>query len=112
MATLKANLLHAQAQNQPQPQPQPVAPAPTAMPDFAAALEKMTGSLNDRLEQLGKKMGVSAAVGGSEAVDFGGLFKDTGKALESNMDNIEVKQKVGGGIAGNLARLKKLKGGS
>ena len=109
MATLKANLLHAQSH----PQPQAVAPTPAqpAMPDFASALEKLTGSLTDRLEMLGKKMGVSAAVSGDAPVDFGGLFKDTGKSLESNMDNIEVKQKAAGGIAGNLARLKKLKGG-
>ena len=39
------------------------------------------------------------------------LFKDTGKEIESNIENIEVKQKAGGGIAANLARLKKLKGG-
>lgn len=107
MATLKANLLHAQAQAR----PEPVAAPQPAMPDFASALEKLTGSLNDRLESLGKKMGVSAAVSGDAPVDFAGMFKDTGKDLESNMDNIEVKQKAGGGIAGNLARLKKLKGG-
>lgn len=102
MATLKANLMHAQAA------PTPAAPA---APDFSAAIEKLTGSLNDRLEKLGQKMGVSAAVGGDQPVDFGNLFKDEGKKLESNMDNIEVKQKAGGGIAANLARLKKLKGG-
>ncbi|MFY9343129.1 MAG: hypothetical protein WAT39_11600, partial [Planctomycetota bacterium] len=102
MATLKANLMQQQAR--------PAAAAAT--PDFAAAIEKLTGSLNDRLETIGKKMGVSAAVDGDAPVDFGGLFKDTGKSLESNMENIEVKQKAGGGIAANLARLKKLKGGS
>lgn len=102
MTTLKANMLAQQ-------QAQPVA-APAA-PDFSAAIDKLAGSLNDRLEKLGKKMGVSAAVEGDAPVDFGGLFKDTGKTLESNIDNIEVKQKAGGGIAANLARLKKLKGG-
>jgi len=56
-------------------------------------------------------MGVSGAVESDSPIDFGGMFKDTGKTLESNMDNIEVKQKAGGGIAANLARLKKLKGG-
>jgi hypothetical protein len=56
-------------------------------------------------------MGVSSAVESDAPVDFGGLFKDSDKALESNIDNIEVKQKAGAGIAGNLARLKKLKGG-
>ncbi|MBL9076125.1 MAG: hypothetical protein JNL08_01395 [Planctomycetes bacterium] len=79
--------------------------------DFSAAIEKLTGTLNDRLEKLGKKMGVSAAVESDAPVDFGGLFRDADKQIESNMANIEVKQKSGGGIAGNLARLKKLKGG-
>lgn len=89
-------------------QPAPAAAAP--VPDFTAALEKLTGSLNDRLEKLGRKMGVSAAVEAGD-VKFDGMFKDDGKQLESNMDNIQVKQKAGGGIAANLARLKKLKGG-
>jgi septal ring factor EnvC (AmiA/AmiB activator) len=104
MATLKANLMTQQAHER--------APAQSGGgAEFSAAIEKLTGSLNDRLEKLGKKMGVSAAVDSDAPMDFGGLFKDTGKALESNMDNIEVKQKAGGGIAANLARLKKLKGG-
>ncbi len=81
-----------------------------ATPDVTAALTKLAGSLNDRLEQLGRKMGISSAVEG-ESVNFDGLFKDTGKELESNMENIQVKKKAGGGIAANLERLKKLKGG-
>ncbi len=102
MANMKASMMHQQA-----------APQAAAAPgvDLSAALEKLTGSLTDRLEKLGKKMGVSAAVESDGPVDFGGLFKDTGKELESNMQNIEIKQKAGGGIAANLARLKKLKGG-
>ena len=62
-------------------------------------------------ESFGKKMGISAAVGGDGPTDFSGLFKDTGQELESNMDNVKIKQKAGGGIAANLAKLKKLKGG-
>lgn len=109
MANLKASLMTQQAQAQSQAQ-QSNAPATPGV-DVGAAIEKLAGSLNDRLEKLGKKMGVSAAVESDAPVDFGGLFKDSGKTLESNMDNIEVKQKAGGGIAANLARLKKLKGG-
>ena len=101
MANMKANLMQQQQGS--------AKAAPSG--DFTAAFEKLAGSLNDRLESIGKKMGVSSAVGGDAPVDFGNLFKDTGKDLESNMENIEVKQKAGGGIAGNLARLKKLKGG-
>lgn len=104
MANMKAAL---QAQ---QAQPQAVQPA-TAGVDVSAAIEKLAGSLNDRLEKLGKKMGVSAAVGGDQPLDLGGLFKDDGPAVESNLNNIESKQKAAGGIAANLARLKKLKGG-
>jgi hypothetical protein len=103
MATLKANMQHQQVAA-------PLAAAAPA-PDFTAAIEKLTGSLTDRLEKLGKKMGVSAAVDSDAPVDFSGMFKDTGKELESNMENVELKQKAGGGIAANLARLKKLKGG-
>jgi hypothetical protein len=104
MANMKAAL---QAQ---QAQPQAVQPA-TAGVDVSAAIEKLAGSLNDRLEKLGKKMGVSAAVGGDQPLDLGGLFKDDGPAVESNLNNIESKQTAAGGIAANLARLKKLKGG-
>lgn len=99
LANLKANLHQREA------------PAAVAAPDFSAAIEKLAGSLNDRLESLGRKMGVSAAVGGDAPLDFGGLFRDADRTLESNMQNIQVKQQAGGGIAANLARLKKLKGG-
>lgn len=80
--------------------------------DLSAVLAKIEGSINDRLEKIGKKMGVSAAVDSDAPVDFSGLFKEADKKLESNMENIEVKKTEGGGIAANLARLKKLKGGS
>lgn len=85
-------------------------PAAAGGPDLTAALEKLSGTLNDRLETLGRKMGISGAVEG-DAVKFDGLFRDDDKPLESNLDNVQVKQKAGGGIAANLARLKKLKGG-
>ncbi len=85
---------------------------PPAAQDFTAALDKLAGTLTDRLDSIGKKVGISAAVGGDAPVDFGGLFKDDGdESVESNMENIQVKQQSGGGIAANLAKLKKLKGG-
>ena len=106
LANLKATMAAQQAQPAPQQAPQ------TAAPDFSAALEKLTGSLNDRLENIGRKMGVSSAVESDKPLDFGGMFGDDQQVeLESNMDNIKVKQKSAGGIAANLAKLKKLKGG-
>jgi hypothetical protein len=79
-------------------------------PDLSAALEKLAGSLNERLETIGKKMGVSAAVEGGD-VKLDGLFKHDDKKFESNIENVQIKQRAGGGIAANLERLKKLKGG-
>lgn len=109
MATMKANLMTQQGGKG---GAAAAAAAAGGGGDFTAALEKLAGSLNDKFEKLGKKMGISAAVDDSTPMDFGALFKDVGgKPIESNMDNIEVKQKAGGGIAANLARLKKLKGG-
>ena len=112
LANMKAAM--AAQQSQPAAPVAPVAPvAPQApAPDFSAALEKLTGSLNDRLENLGRKMGVSSAVESDSPMDFGGMFDDDQKVeLESNMDNIKVKTTTAGGIAANLAKLKKLKGG-
>lgn len=86
--------------------------SPQGGADLTAAFDKLAGALNDRLDSFGKKMGISAAVGGDAPVDLGSVFESGGDAdLESNMDNIKVKQKAAGGIAANLAKLKKLKGG-
>jgi hypothetical protein len=90
--------------------PAPIAATAPGL-DVSAAIEKLASSLNDRFEKLGRKMGISSAVGNDQPVDLGGLFKDSGPGLESNINNVESKQKAAGGIAANLARLKKLKGG-
>ncbi|GAB4150081.1 MAG: hypothetical protein Fur0037_18500 [Planctomycetota bacterium] len=79
--------------------------------DLESVMQKLSGAINERLEIFGRKMGISSAVEGDE-VRFDGLFKDDGATLESNIDNVQVKQKAGGGIGANLAKLKKLKGGN
>lgn len=79
-------------------------------PDVTAALDKMAATLNERLEKMGKKMGISSAVEADE-VNLDSLFNEDIETMESNMDSVEVKQKTGSGIAANLERLKKLKGG-
>lgn len=79
--------------------------------DLSAALDKLASTLNERLDKFGRKMGISGAVEADE-VKLDALFaKDDDVQLESNMDSVNVKKKTGGGIASNLERLKKLKGG-
>jgi hypothetical protein len=85
--------------------------AGTGDASLASALDKLTSSLNERLESFGRKIGVSSAVD-TGPVDIGSLFsKHDDKPLESNLDSLQLKQKSAGGIADNLAKLKKLKGG-
>ena len=108
-STAEASIAAASVQAAPAAAAAAAAPAPAV--DVSAAIEKLASSLNDRFEKLGKKMGISSAVGGDQPVDLGGLFKSADDGLESNMNTVETKQKSGGGIAANLARLKKLKGG-
>ena len=55
-------------------------------------------------------MGISSAVEAGD-VKLDGLFNtDLAEGLESNMDDVQVKKRTGSGIAGNLEKLKKLKG--
>jgi len=84
------------------------APAGT---DLTSAIDKLSNTLNERLEKFGRKMGVSGAVE-TDPVNLEALFKNHDDIqLESNIDSIDVKQKKAGGIAANLEKLKKLKGG-
>jgi hypothetical protein len=77
---------------------------------LAALLDKLTGTLNERLDKFGRKMGISSAVEAGD-VKLDGLFNtDVAEGLESNMDDVQVTRKTGSGIGGNLEKLKKLKG--
>jgi hypothetical protein len=78
--------------------------------ELSNAISQLSSTLNERLEKFGRKMGISGAVEAGP-VSYEGLFKGEGEKLESNMDSIEVHKKKAGGIAANLEKLKKLKGG-
>lgn len=77
---------------------------------LAELLDKLSGTLNERLDKFGRKMGISSAVEAGD-VKLDGLFNtDIAEGLESNMDDVQVKKQTGSGIASNLEKLKKLKG--
>lgn len=96
VAELKANMQQPAAQ--------------TTAPDLGAVLGELTGALNERLDKMSRKMGISTAVE-AEEVKLDGLFRDEGdESLESNIDAVDVKQKTQGGIGSAVERLKKLKG--
>lgn len=90
----------------------PATPAAAGADAVAGALAQFSSAMSQKLESLGKKMGVSAAEEAG-APDLAGLFKHGDEVkLESNMANVSVKAKSGAGISANLERLKKLKGGN
>ena len=77
--------------------------------DTAALIEKVVGSLDKKIEKLGKKVGITDAVE-AEQVQLDAIFaKDDSGDFESNMENVKVKESKGAGIAANLERLRKLK---
>lgn len=101
VATLKANMLHGGGEHG----------GGGGEPGVTAAIDKLAGTLNDRLEKFGRKMGISSAIE-ADNINFDALFSKevTDKKFESNIDSVQVKKKTEGGIAANLERLKKLKG--
>lgn len=91
----------------------PAAGAANAAADaIADAVSQLNAAMTERLEKMSRKLGISTAVE-ADQVDFSNLFAhETHEApVESNLDNMQVKSKSGTGIAANLERLKKLKGG-
>jgi hypothetical protein len=74
-------------------------------------LQQIVGSLDDRLDKLGRKMGISTAID-TASVDFAGLVNKTvaeSDNLESNVDNVGTEKRDSAGIGANLDRIKKLR---
>jgi hypothetical protein len=88
-----------------------VDPCATSSADHvAAALDKIASSIDGRLEKFGRTMGGTAGVEASD-VKFAALFnQDYEAGLESNIEDVQLKKEAGAGIAGNLERLRKLRG--
>ncbi len=100
------------------------APTPQAPPEppqvdtsaasnaLASAVDQLQEAMNDRLDNMSKKLGISTAVEADE-VQLDKLFAsdDGDEPTESNIDDMQVKKTTSGGIGANLERLKKLKGG-
>ncbi len=86
------------------------AAAPADAGALSDMLDKLTGTLNERLDKFGRKIGISSAVDAGD-VKLDNLFnQDLAEGLESNIDEVQVKKRTGSGIADNLEKLKKLKG--
>jgi len=86
-------------------------PKPEGDSAIAEKLANVINSLEGKIEKIGKKVGINEAVEGEE-IKFDSLFEDHGTQddMETNLDNLEVKERKGEGIAANLERIKKLKG--
>ena len=102
VAELRANVMAKGGPQTPAEQP--------ASEGLTAAIDKLAGSLGERLDKFGRRIGISSAVEAQD-VKFDALFeRDASGELESNMDSVQVKKKTEGSIHANLERLRKLKG--
>lgn len=81
-----------------------------AKPAAAAAVGGDMTALIEKMDKIGKKVGISAGADASE-VNLDAIFNPGGEKMESNIENVEVKERKGGGIAGALERMKALRGG-
>lgn len=79
----------------------------TADKAVADKMAEFSKDLAERLDRIGKKVGISS---GSEAgeVVLDNIFNNQ-ETLESNMENVEVKERRGSGIGGALERIKNLR---
>ncbi|MEW6741617.1 MAG: hypothetical protein AB1486_02565 [Planctomycetota bacterium] len=77
----------------------------------SAPLEKLTRDLTERLDKISRKVGIAAS--DEPAPDLERIFRTHLAApVESNIDNLQVKERKGGSVAGALARIKALKQGA
>jgi hypothetical protein len=83
-------------------------------PALAEKLEKLAENLGRKLDHMSVRGGGGGGSSGNEPeIKFDGLFAhETDKTLETNMDDVGVKNREGKGIGGNLERIRKLRGGS
>ena len=76
----------------------------------ADALDKIASSIDGRLEEFGRTMNGKTGVAADD-VQLAALFnQDYETELESNIQDVQLKKAAGAGIAGNLERLRKLRG--
>ena len=67
----------------------------------------LLGRLQERLERIGRKVGVGAVVE-EEPVNLGAIF-GAQPELESNLENVDVKEQRTGGIAGAVEKARSLR---
>ncbi|HET6203440.1 MAG TPA: hypothetical protein VFI25_11640 [Planctomycetota bacterium] len=70
-------------------------------------LDALARAMNDRLDRIGRKVGVASVVE-EEPVQLGAIFASQPE-LESNLDNVEIKEQRAGGIAGAVERARSLR---
>ncbi|HKB16449.1 MAG TPA: hypothetical protein VKF62_10300, partial [Planctomycetota bacterium] len=79
----------------------------TAEEEVNKKLDALSRAMNDRLDRIGKKVGASTVIEG-EPSDLGAIFASQPE-LESNLANVDVKEKTAGGIAGALEKARSLR---
>lgn len=87
--------------------PAGVAGGAAAEEEVNAKLDKLSKAMNERLDRIGKKVGASTVVEG-DPTDLGAIFASQPE-LESNLANVDVKEKTAGGIAGALEKARSLR---
>lgn len=87
------------------------APAPTAAApalDASKMMESLGEAMEKKLDKLGRKLGMSSGPEIAAGISFDGLFASSAN-IESNLEQVEVKEREGGSIQDAVARMKAMR---
>ncbi len=79
----------------------------TTSSSAAQKMDEITKSLTDRLDKIGRKVGISSGADAPE-VSLEGIFSQEDN-FESNIDNIEIKERKGTGVSGAIEKMRNLR---
>ncbi|MBK9383247.1 MAG: hypothetical protein IPN34_00265 [Planctomycetes bacterium] len=86
--------------------PAAVAQAPAI--DASKMMESLGEAMDKKLDKLGRKLGMSSGPELAAGISFDGLFASSSN-MESNLEQVEVKEREGGSIQDAVARMKAMR---
>jgi chromosome segregation ATPase len=87
--------------------------APVAAPqapalDASKMMESLGEAMEKKLDKLGRKLGMGSGPEVASGISFDGLFASS-STMESNLEQVEVKEREGGSIQDAVARMKAMR---
>jgi len=103
--------LRTEIQARPAPAPAPAAAGGEGGGALAEKLASLGAELSSQIDKIGRKVGVASVEDEAPTAELANLFASSIPELESNMANVEAKERKGSDVSDALARMKSLRKG-